>query len=231
MDYHDVMRTWLKAAVPALAVALVVGCGDHQTQSVHLPLAVGNLWVYDVEADSLRDTARLEVVGEDGGVFALAVRCTTGHWAGGTRPRYLSCRDSALWVRDTIDDFWAGKKAVWTGILSDEPGKEQTKTMLVYRGPGRSRFSTRSIPEFAVGADTYYNCLALHGSYVSSGYLILFGGNDSIEVEETYCPDVGLVSFVKEHHWESWWFWDGGGSDSGVYIDRWRLRSYSLCGQ
>jgi hypothetical protein len=226
------MRIWLKAAAVALA-ALVVGCGDHQTQSVHLPLAVGNLWVYDVEADSLRDTARLEVVGEDGGVFALAVRCTTGHWGGGTRPRYLSCRDSALWVRDTVRDFWAGKKAVWTGILSDDPRKDRTQTMLVCRGLGRSRFSTRSVPEFTVGADTYRNCLALHGSYVYSYWALFLGGNDSFEIEETYCPDVGLVSFEKENHWSGWWYFGGdqGSLDSGVYIDRWRLRSYSLCGQ
>lgn len=224
------MRIRLKAAVIVLA-AFIVGCGNHETRSVHLPLAVGNLWVYDVEADSLRGTARLEVVGEDGGVFALSAQCTTGRWGGANRPRYLSCRDSILWLRDTVHGFWSDR-AVWTGVLSDDPGKEQTRTLLVYRGAGRSRFSTRSVPEFAVGADTYHNCLALHGSYVDSDFFLFIGGNDSSEVEETYCPDVGLVSFARESHWASWWwFGDQGGSDSGVSIDRWQLRSHSLNGQ
>ena len=62
--------------------------------------------------------------------------------------------------------------------------------------------------------------------------IVFATGSDSVEVEEVYCPEVGLVSFVKEHHWwETWGSISGPGfSDSGVCLDRWRLSSYSLYG-
>ena len=228
------MRRLYPVGILILLFSLLTACGPNQTQSVHLPLAVGNRWVYDVQADSVRDVATLEVVGEDGGAFALAARCTVGYWTAPRGPLYLTCRDSVLWLRDTTSGYWS-RKAVWKSILSDDLRQVNTQTLLLFRGPGNSRFATRSIPEFRIGSDTYRNCLAVHNhnTYSASFWFLFFFGShsDSAEVEEVYCPNVGLVSFSEEHHWQSSWgllTGGGGGSDSGVCYDRWQLRSFSL---
>lgn len=210
---------------------LLSACGPRPTESVHLPLAVGNRWVYEVQADSVQDVAVLEIIGEDRGVYALSARCTVGHWTVPRGPLYLTCSDSVLWLNDTAVGY-RSKKAEWRAVLSDDRRRVKTQNLLLFRGPGKSRFANRTVAEYRVGGETYRNCLVLRSRYTHSSFfwfIFIASRSDSAEVEEVYCPEVGLVSFSKEHHWESaWWGFGSGGADSGVWHDRWELRSRSL---
>jgi len=215
------------ALLPAVLAALVAvfGC-SRQTDSVHLPLAVGNRWVYDVVSDSIHDTAVLEVIGEDGGVFTVSAACTTGHWS---RPRtgtlLVQCLDSVLMVRDTA---LVRSRSGWRELLSDDPSVVRTQTLLLCRTWDRNPLDVRCIGTAVVNGDSYDDCLQLHSRYTDSWWAIIAGGTDSIEAEEVYCPEVGLVSFSREDHWSGWVLFPSGGTSSGVSYDTWRLRDYRL---
>jgi len=212
---------------------LHVGCNPHESHSVHLPLVVGNRWVYDVVSDTIRDSAVLEVIADEAGIFTLSAHCTTGHWS---EPRSgmlcLQCRDSILMVQDTEP---GSHKAKWYHLLADDPAQSVTQTLLLFRtfddcGPP-AQFSPQPIGTLVVNGDSYQDCLQLHCRYIDSWWVLIAGGTDSIEAEEIYCPEVGLVSFSRENHWSGWFFFGSGWSDSGVAYDTWRLRDYHLTGE
>ena len=91
-----VVRVWAGFAGVA-ALLLTTGCHKpRETRSVHLPLAVGNRWVYDVTSDSMHGTAVVEVVSQDNGAYGLTVNCDSGHLAQSDSLLRLTCRDSVL---------------------------------------------------------------------------------------------------------------------------------------
>ncbi|MBM3322572.1 hypothetical protein FJY69_03745 [candidate division WOR-3 bacterium] len=210
----------------ACVLLAVQACGSRETRSVHMPLTLGNRWVYDVVADSVRDTAVLEVVAEEAEVFSLSARCTTGHWSEpASGLLYLRCLDSALWLQDTLPK---STRVEWRELISDDRTRSSTQSLLLFRKRDHCRFETQDIGRFVAGGDTYEDCVRLHCRYVESWFALFAGGDDSVEAEEVYCPGVGLVSFSKEHHRSGFFLLFGLVAWDDTCYDRWQLRSYHV---
>lgn len=210
----------------ACAAVLLLTAACHrprETRSVHLPLAVGNRWVYDVESDSSQGTAVIEVVSRDKEAYGLSMSGDFGHLTGPDSLLRLKCRDSILYLLTEVNG-----RTRWFSILSDDPSDSCTQTLLLYREPSRSQFSLRPIGTVVVGGDTFQDCLRLSCWHVHEASVVFLNKCDTSWVTEDYAPRVGVVRMAIEHHWWSWGWFFGFYSGSGMWVDRWELRNYSL---
>lgn len=213
----------------ACVAALLLTTGCHKprdTRSVHLPLAVGNRWVYSVEADSGQGTAVVEVVSRDNGAYGLTVNCDTGHLAQSDSLLRLTCRDSVLSLLRS-----ANRRTWWSSILSDDPNDSCTQILLLYRKQSGSTYVSQSIGTVVVGGDTFADCLRLSCRRAYEYFALFFGGGDTTWVSEDYAPGVGIIRMEAEKHWWSWGAIFLNYTDSGSWVDRWELRDYSLADQ
>jgi hypothetical protein len=196
------------------------------TRSVHLPLALGNRWVYSVEADSIQDTAVVEVVDEDDVGFGLSLRCAVGHLTQPDGLLRLWCRDSVLWLQDELS------KSGWLSILSDDPTQRCTKTLLVFRGQSGCDFTSWPVKTVVVGTDTFRDCLCLECVQDSAYGSWWYGGDRVTRARETYAPGVGLVRFAMTVNGTSWYqYWEERMTWCDTWVDDWELRRYSLVDQ
>jgi hypothetical protein len=213
--------------VGVAALLLAMGCHKpRETRSVHLPLAVGNRWVYNVETDSGQGTAVVEVVSQDDGAYGLTVNCDTGHLAQSDSLLRLTCRDTVLSLLRSYN-----RRTWWSSILSDDPSDSCTQTLLLYRKQSGSTYASQLIGTVVVGGDTFADCLRLSCRCAHDYFALLFGGGDTMWVSEDYAPGVGIVRLEVEQHWWSWGWIIFEYSDSGKWVDRWELRDYSLVDQ
>jgi hypothetical protein len=209
------------------ALLLTAGCHKpRETRSVHLPLAVGNRWVYDVTSDTTQGTAVVEVVSQDNDAYGLTVNCHSGHLAQSDSLLRLTCRDSVLSLLRSYN-----RRTWWSSILSDDKNDSCTQTLLLYRNQSGSKYTSQPIGTVVVGGDTFRDCLRLSCLHVHEDYAILVNGGDTSWVSEDYAPGVGIVRMVIEQHWWSWGWFLMFFSDSGTWVDRWGLRDYSLADQ
>lgn len=193
--------------------------GPRETRSVHLPLAVGNRWLYDVVMDSVPGIAVIEVVSGDNGVFGVSLSSDTSRFQIPAGPLRIRCRDSVLWL-----EYAANREPMWLTVLSDDPADSGTQTMLTFREIGGSKFLSRPVGTIVVGGDTFRDCLRLSCTHVGESFFFFGGGDDSTLVSEDYAPGVGLVRLRWERHWRSWMWFPASFSDSGTWVDRWELR-------
>lgn len=211
-----------------LPAALLMTTACHtprETRSVHLPLAVGNRWVYDVTWDSSVGTAVLEVASRDKDGYGLSMSGDFGHLGEPDTLLHLRSRDTVLWLLKAVE---RNGRVWWASVLSDDPNDSCTQTLLLYRHHSGSTFSSRPLGTIVVGGDTFRDCLHLSCVRVSEQFFLLGGWCDTTWAYEYYAPGVGLVCADMEQHWSSWgWFVDFF-SDSGTWVDRWELRDYSL---
>ncbi len=208
------------------SAALLVTSACHrprETRSVHLPLAVGNRWVYDVESDSSLGTAVIEVVSRDKESYGLAISGDFGHLTEPDSLLRLRCRDTVLWLlREYKGRTW------WSSILSDDPKESCTQALLLYREQSGSQFASQPLGTVVVGEDTFPDCLRLSCKHVHEDYAIFFNAGDTSWVIEDYAPGFGIVRMEIEQHWWSWGWFFMFYSDSGTWVDRWELRDCSL---
>jgi hypothetical protein len=221
-----VAQVWAGFAGVA-ALLLATGCHKpRDTRSVHLPLAVGNRWVYNVETDSGQGTAVVEVVSQDNGTYGLTVNCDTGHLAQSDSLLRLTCRDSVLSLLRSAD-----RRKWWSSILSDDPSDSCTQMLLLYREQSGSTYASQSIGTVVVGGDTFQNCLRLSCRRAHEYFALFLGGGDTTWVSEDYAPGVGIVRLEIEQCWWGWIWFPMSSNDSGTWVDRWELRDYSLADQ
>lgn len=210
----------------ACAAALLLTTACHrprETRSVHLPLAVGNRWVYDVFDDTSQGTAVIDVVSRDEEAYGLSMTSNCGHLKVPDDELRLKCRDTVLWLLKEYNG-----RTWWSSILSDDPNDSCTQTLLLYREQSGSEFASQSIGTVVLGGDTYQNCLRLNCLRVHEDFAFFGGGGDTSWVTEDYAPGVGIVRMTMERHWWSWMWFPMSFSDSGTWVDRWELRDYSL---
>lgn|GEM_PF-5185224 len=215
---------WAGLACAAVLVLTTACHRPRETRSVHLPLAVGNRWVYDVESDTNNGSATIEVAHQYKESYGLSVSGEFGHLTEPGSVLHVRSRDSVLWLlRDVARGTW------WYSILSDDTEEDScTRTLLLYREPYGSQFGSQPIGTVVVGTDTFRDCLRLTCLHVYEGTVFLGGGGDSTWVREDYAPGVGIVRLEVKRHWWSWWWFPLSYSDSGSWFDRWELRDYSL---
>jgi len=206
------------------ALLLTTAChGPRETRSVHLPLAVGNRWTYDVESDSGVGTAIVQVVSRDKESYGLSIACDFGHLSGPDSLLHLRCRDTVLWLLRE-----ANRRTWWSSILSDDANDSCTQTLLLYREQSGSQFFSQPVGTVVVGEDTFPDCLRLNCRRVHEYFALFLGGGDTTWVSEDYAPGVGIVRLKMEQHWWSWGAIFLNYTDSGSWVDRWELRDYSL---
>jgi hypothetical protein len=211
-----------------MAALLPMACHQpRDTRSVHLPLAVGNRWVYSVQADSIQDTAVVKVVAEDDAGFDLSVCCAVGHVTQPDGLLRLRCRDSVLWLQ-----AYESGTPRWLSILSDDQTQRCTHTLLLFREQSGSSFSSCPVGTVVAGSDTFADCLMLEcvqDTSISS----LWSGEDRVTtVRETYAPGVGLVRLAMTIEAITWfWTWEGTYYGSYTCEDSWTLRDYRLAGE
>lgn len=221
-----VAQVWAGFAGVA-ALLLVMGCHKpRDTRSVHLPLAVGNRWVYNVEADSGQGFAVVEVVSQDDGAYSMMVNCDSGHLAQSDSLLRLTCRDTVLSLLRSYN-----RRKWWSIVLSDDQNDSCTQTLLTYRVQSGTEYASHPIGTVVVGDDTFRDCLRLSCRRVHEDFAFLVGGGDTTWVTEDYAPGVGLVRVEVTQHWWSWGWIIFEYSDSGKWVDRWELRDYSLVDQ
>ena len=214
------------AVLACAATLLTSACHvPRETRSVHLPLAAGNRWVYDVKTESTQGTAVIEVVSRDKEAYGLSVSGDFGHLAEPDSLLRLRCRDSVLWL---LCDVEVNGRTWWSSILSDDPKESCTQTLLLFRQRSGSTFASQPVGTVVVGGDTFRDCLRLSCLHVHEDHAFFFGGSDTSWVSEDYAPGVGIVRLVVEQHWWSWGWLFMSYSDSGTWVDRWELRDYSL---
>ena len=218
-------RVWA-GFVSVAALLLTTGCHQpRETRSVHLPLAVGNRWVYDVTDDTSRGTAIIEVVSRGNEAYGLMVSCDSGHLAQPDTLLHLRCRDTVLWL---LSQVAGDKRTWWSSILSDDQNDSCTQTLLLYRDQSGSKYASRPIGTVVVGEDTFRDCLRLSCYDVHEGSIIILTEGDTNWVTEDYAPGVGIVRMqIERHWWEYGWFF-GDIDDAGKWVDRWELRDYTL---
>ncbi|MCX6844810.1 MAG: hypothetical protein NTX53_21310 [candidate division WOR-3 bacterium] len=212
----------------ACVAALLLTSACHvprETRSVHLPLAVGNQWVYDVKTESTQGTAVIEVVSRNKGAYGLLVSGDFGHLAEPDSLLHLRCRDTVLWLLNAVE---VNGRTWWSSILSDDPDGSCTQTLLLFRQHSGSKFASQPIGTVVAGGDTFSDCLRLSCLRVHEDYAFFGGGGDTSWVTEDYAPGVGIVRLVMERHWWSLMWFPMSFSDSGTWVDRWELRDYSL---
>jgi hypothetical protein len=221
------MRYLVASALLLAGLLLTTGCHTpRETRSVHLPLTVGNRWVYDVTTDSGQRTAKLEVVENGKRGYGLSVSGERGHLSEPDTMLFLRSRDTVLWLLSAFED---SGRTWWASLLSDDPGDSCTSTLLLYRPhSGTTTFSSRPVGAVVVGDDTFPDCLRLSCQQVRREYALIWSGSETTWVSEDYAPGVGMVRLEVERHWSSWgWFIDFF-SNSGSWFDRWDLREYSV---
>ena len=206
------------------ALVLTSAChGPRDTRSVHLPLAVGSRWVYNVTDDTSSGTAVIKVISQDEEAFSLSESCVCGHITGSDSLLRLKCRDTVLYMLANVSG-----RTRWSSILSDDPRDSCTQTLLIYRDQTGSKYASQHIGTVVVGNDTFQNCLRLSCYRAHEDYIIILSEDDTNWVTEDYAPGVGLVRMQIEEHWrETGWFF-GWIDDAGKWVDRWELRDYSL---
>ena len=221
--HNRLVRFWVCLAL-VTGLLLMSGCHvPRETRSVHLPLAVGNRWVYDVESDTSQGSAVLEVLSRDEEAYGLSMSGYFGHLTEPGSLLRLRCRDSILYLLTEVNG-----RTRWYSILSDDPNDSCTQTLLLYREPLGSQYGSQPIGTVVVGGDTFRDCLRLSCYHVHEASLIFLNAGDTSWVTEDYAPGVGIVRMAIEHHWWSWGWFFGFYSGSGTWVDRWELREYSL---
>jgi hypothetical protein len=192
-------------------------------------MAVGNRWVYSVQADSLQDTAVVKVVAEDDAGFDLSVCCAVGHVTQPDGLLRLRCRDSVLWLQ-----AYESGKPRWLSILSDDQTQRCTQTLLLFREQSGCDFTSSPIGTVVVGSDTFEDCLCLECVQETTYTGPWLSGDDrETTTRETYAPGIGLVCFTKTVNgvrWQ-WSLWGRQYGDSFTWVDSWELRDYRLAGQ
>jgi len=212
--------------VCAAALLLTSACHTpRETRSVHLPLAVGNRWVYDVTWDSSVGTVVLEVSSRNKDGYGLSVSGDLGHLAEPDTLLHLRSQDTVLWLLSAAE---RDGRIWWASVLSDDPNDSCTQTLLLYRLRSGSVFSSQPLGTIVVGGDTFHDCLRLSCRRVYEYFALFFGGEDTTWVSEDYAPGVGIVRIEAEKHWWSWGAIFLNYTDSGSWVDRWELRDYSL---
>jgi hypothetical protein len=196
-----------------------------ETRSVHLPLAVGNRWVYDVTWDSGVGTAALEVASRDKDGYGLSMSGDFGHLGEPDTLLHLRSQDTILWLLSAVE---RNGRVWWASVLSDDPNDSCTQTLLLYRLQSGSVFSSQPLGTVVVGGDTFQDCLRLSCRRAHEYFALLFGGGDTTWVSEDYAPGVGIVRLEVEQHWWSWSAIFLNYADSGSWVDRWELRDYSF---
>jgi hypothetical protein len=221
---------WLGAGFAfGAALLLALAChGPRETRSVHLPLAVGNRWVYDVKTESTLGTAIIEVVSQDKEAYGLSVSCDSGHLAQPDTLLRLRCRDTVLWLLSAVE---SDDRTWWASVLSDNPDDSCSQTLLLYRHPSGSVFAAEPIGTVVVGGDTFTDCLRISCRRIHEDFALFLGGGDTTWVTEDYAPGVGIVRVGAEQHWWSWGVIFFEYSDYGTWVERWELRDYSLTEQ
>ena len=215
------------ALVLFLAVlVLLAGCHTpRETRSVHMPLAVGNRWVYDVAKDSGPATATMEVVAYGKQGYGLSFSGEFGHMFQPDTLLYVQSRDTVLWL---LSAFEKNGRVFWTSVLSDDPNDSCTQTLLLYRPHSGSTFSSQPVGTVVAGGDTFADCMRLSCKCISKDWFVLGGGDDTTWVSEDYAPGVGIVRLEAECHWTGWMFFPVPYSSSGTWVERWELREYSV---
>ena len=218
---------WLWAGSACVAALLMTSAchTPRETRSVHLPLAVGNRWVYDVKWDTNVGTATVEAVSRDKEAYGLSLSGDFGHLAEPDSLLHIRCRDTVLWLLNEVE---VSGRTWWASVLSDDPKESCTQTLLLFRQQPGSQFASQPIGTVVVGDDTFHDCLRLSCYHVHTSSIILMREGDTSWVSEDYAPGVGIVRMtIEQHWWSSGWFLDSY-SDSGTWVDRWELREYSL---
>jgi hypothetical protein len=217
----------IAVSIPVLAVLLVIaGCHTpRETRSVHMPLAVGNRWVYDVSADSGQGTATLDVVeyGKQG--YGLSLSGEFGHLYQPDTLLYVRSRDTVLWM---LNAFETNGRVWWASVLSDDPNDSCTQTLLLYRPHSGTTFSSQQVGTVVVGDDTFPDCLRLSCRRIHESWYLLVGSTDTTWVSEDYAPGVGIVRLEAEQHWSEWMGYPVNSSSSGTWVERWELREFSV---
>jgi hypothetical protein len=224
MARHGRVVTLSAGFACAAALLLTTACHEpRDTRSVHLPLAVGNRWVYNVTDDTSSGTAVIKVISQDEEAFSLSESCDCGHITGSDSLIRLKCRDTVLYLLANVSG-----RTRWSSILSDDPKDSCTQTLLIFRDQAGSKYTSQHIGTVVVGEDTFQDCLRLRCYHVHEGTIIILTEGDTNWVTEDYAPGVGIVRMqIEQHWWEYGWFF-GDVDDAGKWVDRWELRDYSL---
>jgi hypothetical protein len=221
---------YVAAFVLFLAVlVLLAGCHTpRETHSVHMPLAVGNRWIYDVSRDTSHVTAVLEVVEQGKQGYGLSFSGEFGHLYQPDTLLYLRSRDTVLWLLSALEK---NGRIWWESVLSDDPNDSCTQTLLLYRPHSGTTFSSQYLGTVVVGGDTFADCLRLSCKSVNVDWFLFIGGEDTTWVNEDYAPGVGIVRVEAERHAIVYMFFPDPTSSSEKWVEHWELREHSVAQQ